>query len=346
MHGIHQRAQRTHDAPGDRQPDQDRERERDHREHRDPHIGIGERALEPLIGEAFALAHAGGQAVHCLRHSPLIAVDGLAQEPRARRKAVGEIRNAEPPRDCAIAECAERAALEVVVGEIHHHRDGVLDRLQVLGNLLGGVAGLGEIEDVGQHDRGGERLARLVERGPDQRVTVLGRIFHDRIEAGHFLRWREHLVLVGRGDGSLHVAQFAKTGDKALGRLLQPFGRAGEDRIDRRAVFQGFEQHVAQLHDLLEEIRIGLREIAMDQVLQAAGLVLQLRQEPLGVAGQPQIVARRGENLRAAQDADREDEYHDGVERRDREDAPADRQGAQEPPGADGRSSLRCNPVQ
>ena len=60
---------------------------------------------------------------------------------------LGQVGDAEPPRHDAIGERAERAALQVVVGEVEHDRNGALDGVEVLQDLLGDRARLGEIEE-------------------------------------------------------------------------------------------------------------------------------------------------------------------------------------------------------
>ena len=87
-------------------------------------------------------------------------------------------------------------------------------------------------------------------------------------------------------------------------------------------------QVFAQIGDLVQQLDIGLREVAMDEALQADGVAFELAQQPVGLAGLPQLVARGGEHLRAIPDDGREHDDHDRVERRDREDAPADRKPA------------------
>ena len=82
-------------------------------------------------------------------------------------------------------------------------------------------------------------------------------------------------MLIGVGDGALNIAQLAEAGDETLGRLQQLLGRARENRIDGGATAQGTKQHLAQILDFLQQRRIGLREIPMNEILQIAGLALQ-----------------------------------------------------------------------
>ncbi len=107
MHGVHQRAQWPHDAGGDRQADQDRNRQRQQRDDRDPHSRLRKassriadrrvrsrsRMLSDRVSIAFAIAS----------WLPSIA----SRRSRARAaKLCGQLRDAEPPGDRAIAERA------------------------------------------------------------------------------------------------------------------------------------------------------------------------------------------------------------------------------------------------
>ena len=64
----------------------------------------------------------------------------------------------------------------------------------------------------------------------------------------------------------------------------------------------------------------------MDQALQADGIGFQLREQPVGIPRLPQLVARCGEHLGAVPDDRCEHDDDDGVERGERQHAPADRQ--------------------
>ena len=326
VHGGHQRPQRTDDAARDRQPDQHRDEQAQDRDDRDAQIHVGQRILEPVVGDALAPAHVVGQGIDGARDHLLIAVDRVAQQLRTGREMLGQIGDAEPPGHDAIGQRAERAALQIVVGEVEHDRDGALDGLEVLQDLLGDLARLREIERVGQHQRGRKRFPRLRERRPDQRRLLARAVLHDGVEAGHLMHRLEHLVLVGGGDRALDVAQVAEAADEPLGRLHQGLRRALEDRIGGGMHLQRRQHGLAQIRDLLQQLDIGLREVAVDEALQADGIAFELGQQPVGIARLPQLVARGRQHARAVPDDGREDDDHDGVERGDREDAPADRQ--------------------
>src|SRR6202035_4391491 len=49
-------------------------------------------------------------------------------------------------------------------------------------------------------------------------------------------------------------------------------------RIHEGAILQGAGERFAQLRDLLQEVGVGLREVAMNEALQAPGLAFQERQ--------------------------------------------------------------------
>ena len=135
-----------------------------------------------------------------------------------------------PQRRRALLQPRERHALQVVVGEVDHDRDGLLDRLGVAARLLGRGAGEREIIGIGGDQHRGEGLAGFAERRPDQRVAVAGGALDDGIEPGHVLGGRLHLVLIGLGDGRLHGAQLAEAVEEAFGDVLELLDRPRQHR--------------------------------------------------------------------------------------------------------------------
>jgi len=119
----------------------------------------------------------------------------------------------------------QRHALQIVVGEVGHHRDGLLDRLGIPAGVLGGGRGGRQIIGVGGNQHGRKRFAGSSERGPDLRVAMSGGALDDGIQPGHFPGRAQHLLLIGLGDGGLHGAQFAKAVEETVGDVFQPLDR-------------------------------------------------------------------------------------------------------------------------
>ena len=114
---------------------------------------------------------------------------------------------ARPSRSATVARLQplQRHALQVVVGEVGHHRNGLLDGLGVAAGFLGGRRRQRKIIGVGGDQHRGKRLAGFSERRPDQRVAVSGGALDDRIEPGHVAGRGQHLLLVGFRNGRLHA---------------------------------------------------------------------------------------------------------------------------------------------
>ena len=93
-------------------------------------------------------------------------------------------------------------------------------------------------------------------------------------------------------------AQFAEAVEEAFGDALEFLHRSRQHRIGRGARGQRAEHRLAQQQDLGEQFRARLVDVAMDQVLQPAGLALQQRQDLVGLAHLPHVVPGRAEHLR------------------------------------------------
>ena len=110
--------------------------------------------------------------------------------------------------------------------------------------------------------------------------------------------------------------------------------RSGQHRVGRRARGQRAQNRVAQQQNLREKFGARLIDVAMDQVLQAAGLVLEQRQDLVQFAHLPDVVPGRAEH-RDAVPYHRDKHDDDGrVQGGDRQNTPADRYRAQQPDDA------------
>ena len=165
-----------------------------------------------------------------------------------------------------------------------------------------------QIVGVGRDQHRGEGLARLAERGPDQRVAMAGGAFDDGIEAGHVPGRALHLLLIGLGDGRLHAAQLAEAVEEAVGGALQLLDRARQHRVLGGAVGQRAQHRLAQQQDLGEQVRARLVDVAVDQIVQPPGLAFEQRQNPVGLAHLAHVVPGRAEHLRAV--PDQPDQHH------------------------------------
>ena len=159
-----------------------------------------------------------------------------------------------------------------------------------------------QIIGVGGDQHRGEGLAGFSERRPDQRVAMAGRALDDGIKPGHVLGRRQHLLLIGLGDGRLHGAQFAEAVEEAVGDALELLHRSRQHRIGRGARGQRAEHRLAQQQDFGEQFRARLVDVAVDQVLQAAGLAFEQRQDLVGLAHLPHVVPGRAQHLGAVPD--------------------------------------------
>ena len=192
----------------------------------------------------------------------------------------------------AFSRC-QRHALQVVVGEVGHHGDGLLDRLGVPAGVLGGGRGGRQIIGVGGDQHGRERFAGFSERRPDLRVAMPGGALDDRIQPGHFPGRSQHLLLIGLGDGGLHRAQFAEAVEETVGDVFEPLDRSRQHRVVGGARGERAEHRFAQQQDLGEQFGARLVDVAMDQVLQPAGFAFQQRQDLVGFPHLPDVVPGR-----------------------------------------------------
>jgi hypothetical protein len=137
-------------------------------------------------------------------------------------------------------------------------------------------------------------------------------------------------------------SQLAEAGEEALGDALQLCHRPRQHGIGRRAGIERAEHRLAQQQDLGEQFRAWLIDVAMDQVLQAAGFTLQQRQDLVGFPHPANVVPGRTQNPGAAPDQAGEHQHYCGVQCRNRKNSPADRNGADQP---DDTGTARCGQV-
>jgi hypothetical protein len=107
--------------------------------------------------------------------------------------------------------------------------------------------------------------------------------------------------------------------------MLEVFHRTGKHRIGRGARGQRAEHRFPQQEDFRKQLRARLIDVAMDQVLQAAGLALHHRQDLVGLANLADFIPGAVQPPRAGPDHRCERQHDGGVQCRDRQDAPADR---------------------
>ena len=161
-----------------------------------------------------------------------------------------------------------------------------------------------------------------------------GGALDDRIKPGHVAGRGQYLLLVGLRNGRLDAAQFAEAVEETVGDALKLLHRSRQHRVGRGARGEGARDRFAQQQYLGEQFRTRLVDVAMDQVLQAAGFALQQRQNLVRLPYLPDVVPGRTEHLSAVP-------YHGGqhhddrrVQRGNRQDAPADRHRAEQPDDA------------
>ncbi len=328
LHRIDDLLERQADAARHQHAEHDDQRQEHDRDQRDVLVDVGERMVEAALGLQLPQRHLGGQLVDHLDHRRLIVVDRGAQQVGPGRELFAEVLQALAEGGGALSERAQRGALQVVLGEIDHDRDGLLDGRDSAARLVGRIGGQRQVEGVGGDQARGERLARLAERRPEQRVAFADRAFDDGVEPGHLLGGLEHVVFVGLLDRGLDLANLAEALQKPLGHRAQFVGRAGQDRIDRAAVAQRAEHLAVQAQDLGEDLGARLVDVAMDQVLQPARLALERDQQLVGFPHLADVLPGAAEHVGAVPDQRRENDRDRGVQRRDRQQAPADRQPA------------------
>ena len=224
----------------------------------------------------------------------------------------------------ALAQALQRELLQVAFGEIDHHRDGVLDGIGVAARFVRRLRRQRKVVGVRRHQHRGEGFARFAERRHDQRVALAG-AFDDRIKPAHIAGGGQHLLLIGLGDLALDATHLAEAVEEFFGDAFELLHRAGQHRIGRGAGVERAEHGFAQQQNLREHFRIGLVDVAVNQVLQPAGLALQHREDAVGIADLAHLVPRRRQDPRAVPDHRGEDQHHGRVQGGNRQDAPADR---------------------
>ena len=306
MHRRHDLLQRQADRERDDDAGGEDHAQEDHGDRQHPARDIGQRPVEGFLRLLLALAHLDREIVDGADGVGLAGVDGVAQQFAAVRELFRQFGQALAQRHGPQLQTLQRQALQVVFREIGHHGDRLLDRLDVAAGVFRRGRRNRQIVGVGGHQQRRERLARLAERGPDQRVAVAGRALDDRVEPGHVARRRQHLFVVGLGNRRLHRAQFAKAVKEFAGDALELLDRPRQHRVGRGARGQRAQHGLAQQQDLREQFRARLVDVAMDQVLQPAGFAFQQRQDLVGLPHLADVVPGRAEHLRAVPDQDGE----------------------------------------
>ena len=226
MHRRQDLMQRQADAERDQDTGGNDDAEKDHRDRQHPAGDIAQRAVEGFLGLLLALPHLDRQFIDGADGFGLAGIDGISQELGPVCELFGQFREALSQRHGPRIQSLQGHALQVVVSEVRHHRDGFLDRLGIAAGFLGRRARQRQIIGVGGNQHGGKRLAGFSKRRPDQGVAVPGRALDDRIKSGHVPGRGQNLVLVGFRDGRLDAAQFAETVEETFGDVLQLLHRS------------------------------------------------------------------------------------------------------------------------
>ena len=126
-------------------------------------IDVGQGAVEAVPAPA---ARAGVICADSLSMTAIMAAwlssIAVLQQAGARRELLGQRLQPVAERGGALARARQSAVrCRLVLGEIDHDRDGLLDRVDVPSRFVGGVGRERQIEGIGGDQAGGERLARL-----------------------------------------------------------------------------------------------------------------------------------------------------------------------------------------
>ena len=109
-------------------PMHDDQGQKDHRDERDVLIDVGKGVVEASLRLQLAQRHLRGELVDHRDHGGLVVVDRRLQQARPRRELLGQRLQSVAERGGALGQRRQRGALQIVLGEIDHHRDGLLDR--------------------------------------------------------------------------------------------------------------------------------------------------------------------------------------------------------------------------
>ena len=131
-----------------------------------------------------------------------------------------------PQRRCAYLQPLQRQPLQVVVSEVGHDGDGLLDGLGAAAGFLGRGGRERKIVGICGDQHRGECFARFAKRWPDQRVALSGGALDDRVEFGHLPRRTQYLLVIGGRNCRLYGAQLAKSVEEAFGDALKLLHRS------------------------------------------------------------------------------------------------------------------------
>ena len=222
MHRRHDLLQRQADRERDQDAGGQDDAEEDHGDRQHPAGDAGQRPVEGFLRLLLALAHLDRQFVDGADGVGLAGVDGVAQQFGADRELLGQFRQSlaqrhasAPSAACSAMRCRSLSARSDITGMVFSIVSVLRRASSADAERQRQIIGVGG----DQHRR--ERLAGFSERRPDQRVAMPGGALDDRIEPGHVPGRRQHLLLIGLGDGGLHRAQFAEAVEEAVGDAFE-----------------------------------------------------------------------------------------------------------------------------
>ena len=139
VHSGHDFPKRPDDAARDHHPHNHHQGQEDDGNKRHVLVDVGQRVVEARLRLHFAQGHLCGEFVDHRDHCRLIVVDRALEQIGAHRQLIGERLQAVAERRRALRQCLQRVALKVVLGEIDHRRDGLLDRGDIPLRFVGRV---------------------------------------------------------------------------------------------------------------------------------------------------------------------------------------------------------------
>ena len=139
VHRGHDFFKRENDAAGDQRADNHDQRQENHRHESHVLIDVGQRMIEASLRLQFAQRHLGGELVDHRDHGGLVVVDCGFQQVGPHRELLGQRLQAVAERGGALGQRGQGRALQAVLREIDHHRDGLLHGGDVPARLVGGI---------------------------------------------------------------------------------------------------------------------------------------------------------------------------------------------------------------
>jgi hypothetical protein len=148
-------------------------------------------------------------------------------------------------------------------------------------------------------------------------------------------------VLVSVRDHCLDGADLAEALKEPFGDRAQFVGGARQHRIRGATIAQRAQNLAMQSQNFRQDLLVGLIDVAMDQILKAACLAFQLDQKLVGLTHLAHVVPGPAQNVGAVPDQRGEDHGDGRIERRNRQQAPPDRQHPDEALGFQVKASPR-----